>query len=544
MPVLPMVGLALVTSCAAAGRPILAEIFYDALGDDTGYEFVELLNPTDRTLPLAGARLEVGDGSGPGRWSLRWTGQSGDSIAARGRFVIGGARVEPAPGSIVNLSLQNGPDAVRVVWPDGAAEVVGYGALEPAEYFCGAPAPDAPSGMSLARVPDDADLGSNALDFRAAAPSPGRSNRAARDLACVAGSLTIVPEQPDPLAEAAVRVRIANLGAEDVAAGEARCVVRTVDAGSARDVVEQPLAAVASGDTMEAELGVALAEGRATLVLAIELPGDEARSNDTDSLRVRVGPGPLTIEEIQFHPRHDEGEWVEIRNRSGLELDPRGFTLSDRGVARGRIEGDGPPLAAESLAVLAQDRDALLRRFPEIDRARVWSVRPWSSLNNSNDATGRADAVVLRELDGAPCARVEYSATGVPSGTPIERRDGEWLPARVEDGTPLAPPRPPVAIAGRFEVEPRRLRATSGRARLSWSLPWPRGRVSIEAYDLGGGRVALPFPETLVAGRGESEWSVGAMPPGIYLVVLRARAESAADRLTVTRAMRIERVAP
>ena len=42
---------------------------------------------------------------------------------------------------------------------------------------CGTPAPDVAPGQSLARVPDDADLGGNALDFRAAEPSPGRANR-------------------------------------------------------------------------------------------------------------------------------------------------------------------------------------------------------------------------------------------------------------------------------------------------------------------------------------------------------------------------------
>src|SRR2546426_8782983 len=47
---------------------------YDALGDDTGLEFVEIFNPLGSSLSLSGLRLEAGDGSGPGRWTLRWTG--------------------------------------------------------------------------------------------------------------------------------------------------------------------------------------------------------------------------------------------------------------------------------------------------------------------------------------------------------------------------------------------------------------------------------------------------------------------------------------
>src|SRR5215468_9013704 len=141
-------------ACSRMDRPIVAEVFYDATGDDTGHEFVELLNPVGAPCSLAGLRLEAGDGAATGRWTLRWTGTAADSIAGAGRFVIGGALVEPPPNATVALDLQNGPDAVRLVWPDGVIEVVGYGALADAEYFCGEPAVDAPSAQSLARVPD------------------------------------------------------------------------------------------------------------------------------------------------------------------------------------------------------------------------------------------------------------------------------------------------------------------------------------------------------------------------------------------------------
>src|SRR5262245_58825366 len=87
-------------SCAPPDRPRIAEVCYEAIGDDTGLEFVELLNPTGARITLTGLRLEAGDGSGPGRWTLRWTGGPGDTIPAGGRFVIGGAHVSPAPDAI------------------------------------------------------------------------------------------------------------------------------------------------------------------------------------------------------------------------------------------------------------------------------------------------------------------------------------------------------------------------------------------------------------------------------------------------------------
>src|SRR5258706_12455752 len=213
--------LAALAACAPVLRPIVAEVFYDATGDDTGLEFVELYNPTAAACRLRGARLEAGDGAGPGRWTVRWTGTAADTVAALGRFVIGGARVSPAPQVTVELGLQTGPDALRIVWPDGASEVVGYGPLAFPEYCCGAPAADVPSGQSLARVPDGADLGGNALDFRAAAPSPGRANQPPRDLALVAGSLRLDPEQPAALAPATLSGVVINRGGGPIPAGGA-----------------------------------------------------------------------------------------------------------------------------------------------------------------------------------------------------------------------------------------------------------------------------------------------------------------------------------
>src|SRR2546427_6754533 len=45
-------------TCAVPSHPLISEILYDAAGDDTGREFVELLNPSAKTFALAGARLE------------------------------------------------------------------------------------------------------------------------------------------------------------------------------------------------------------------------------------------------------------------------------------------------------------------------------------------------------------------------------------------------------------------------------------------------------------------------------------------------------
>lgn len=542
----------LLAACSPTDRAIVTEVDYDALGDDTGYEFVELFNPTLHTVALNGVRLEAGDGAGAGRWTLRWTGSASDTIAAGARFVIGGALVTPAPDAVVTLGLQNGPDAIRLVWPDGAAEVVGYGALTIAEYFCGAPAVDVASGLSLARVPDASDLGSNAADFRAAAPSPGRANQAHRDLAVVHRSIALTPAQPQPDQPFVASARLTNAGADTIRLGDVVLSAEVEDLDAAAVPAARRRAATASatppvigplvvlpGDTLAFDLAIdPLPAGRWRLAVVGSVPADENAANDRDTLRVRIGSGPLAITEIQFHPADAEGEWVEVRNRSGAPVDLASFTLSDRGTARGVPRDGFGTLAPESLAVLAQDRAALLAAYPALDATRVWEVSPWAALNNSDDDTGVADEVVMRDTDALDVDRVAYHAGGIPAGVPLELRDGTWQPALDPRGSPLAPPKVLPPAARRFDVAPARVPAAAARVAITWALPWPRADVRADLYDLDGRRVAEILPERSAAGRGTRELTLAGAPAGVYWVVLEAHA-SGGERLTESRPLRI-----
>lgn len=516
------------SACAPTADPIVAEVYYDANGDDTGWEFVELYNPHEHDLPLAGVRLEAGDGSAPARWTLRWTGGARDTIRARGRFVVGGSRVLPAPGAVVTLDLQNGPDAVRLVWPGGATEVVGWGAHEFAEYSCGESATDAPSGFSLARVPDGADAGANARDFRVATPSPGAPNQVERDLAVVDGSLRLAPTRPAPGAAAVASLRVTNAGAFALETGEA---VLAIEGPVLAAPASTPLGALASGDTVALELAVVAGfAGRGELRASTALAGDGASANDADTLRVRVGDGPLEVTEIQFHPASGEGEWIEVRNRSGGTLALGEFTLADRSSAPARLVAP-VALPPDSLAVIAQDRAAFARAFPQLDTNRVASVAAWASLNNSNDAGGWADVVVLRELDGVPVDEVAYSAAGVAAGVPLEKAGGAWAPGAGASGSPLAFPRPGAATL-EFELAPRRVHS-SGEVTLAWRLPWPRAQVRVELFDLEGRRAAVLLGDVASTAAGERRVTVDVAREGLFVAQLRARSDGG----TLTRAV-------
>jgi hypothetical protein len=191
---------------------ILNEVFYDAVGADGGDHFVELLNRDTLAVSLAGYRLEAGDGAGPDRWRAVWSGAAGDVVAPGARFTIGEGRVEPAPDRLLAFDLVNGPDAVRLVAPNGATDVLGYGALTYASYFEGRPAVDVAPGYSLARLPDGVDTDDNAADWAAVSPpTPGAPNHPERDLAIARA--TLVVERMEPGAARTGAATVANRGA-------------------------------------------------------------------------------------------------------------------------------------------------------------------------------------------------------------------------------------------------------------------------------------------------------------------------------------------
>ena len=530
--------------CVPPERALIAEVFYDAVGDDTGREFVELYDPLGTPVPLAGLRLEAGDGAAPGRWTLRWTGAAGDTIRPHARFVIGGALVVPAPNALATLDLQNGPDAVRLVWPDGAIEVVGYGALSAPEYFCGVPAPDVDSGLSLTRIPDDADLGSNALDFRAASPTSGRPNQPALDLAMVGHSLALPLVRPASGAPVILGGRIVNRGRVTTAAGASQVVAGWWTGVDTSWTATAPVGPLAPGDTLGFVLATGpLPDGRITLLARVILAGDEDPDDDLDSLHVRVGTPPLALSEIQFHPGDDAGEWVELVVWDRAPVSPAGYMLSDRTGTTATASG-GRVLEPGARVVLAQHRGQLLVAHPALDSTRVLDAAPWPSLNNTNAADGVADVVTLAEPDGTPCDQVAYSASGVPPDVPVERVDDLHWAAGVPGGTPLEPPRAPPAIARTLVAHPARIVAGATQARLAWHVPWTWCTLSVRAFDLAGREAGVVLARSERSGHAESAWDPSMLPAGVYLLVLEAEPETGGGAVSATTAIRIVKRVP
>ncbi|RIK92250.1 MAG: hypothetical protein DCC71_24545 [Proteobacteria bacterium] len=172
----------LATAPAASAMPVISELFYDAVGSDDGWSFVELYGAPGASLD--GLRLESVNGDG-GAVAARLV-LSG-TFGADGLFVVAdrtaaGATQVPDADLLLDFDFQNGPDSLVLLGASGVLDALAYGVFAPEQVAAGegAPAPDVAPGESLARRFADVDGDDNALDFVVlAAPTPGTAPLAA-----------------------------------------------------------------------------------------------------------------------------------------------------------------------------------------------------------------------------------------------------------------------------------------------------------------------------------------------------------------------------
>jgi hypothetical protein len=166
----------LLSAAQASALPVLSEVFYDAVGSDDGFVFVEIHGEAGTNLD--GLTVEGINGSdGSVTVSLALAGV----IPADGLYVLaddagGGVSSVPGADQLLNFDFQNGPDSILLRDGETVLDAVGYGVFDGGEVFAGegSPAADPPAGSSLARRFADIDSGDNAADFVVLElPTPG-----------------------------------------------------------------------------------------------------------------------------------------------------------------------------------------------------------------------------------------------------------------------------------------------------------------------------------------------------------------------------------
>lgn len=534
-------------AAGTAGDLVINEILYDPEGPDADGEFVELHNPTVRSVSLAGVTLEAGNGDRPGDWRAQWTGGSGEQLAAGAYYVVA-ATAAPVPADArVRLRLQNGPDAVRLVRAGEVLDCVGWGRLLHAEFFEREPAPDAPAGFALARLPDGVDTGSNYHDFLARPwATAGSTNAPAFGIRVE--EVVLDPPLIEPGEETAVRAEVRNIGAdpleplevelEFLAAGlrfgERWVPSRELGAG---EVGQYGVSAVASAGAWTGEITVSVAyRGQAA--------GPFARA-------LRVGRGSVLISEILYDPRQDEGEWVELANLSSEAVALDGWTLRD--ASQTEIVFDALRLEPGMRVIAAQDGAAFQAGWPQVDAHRLVTYSgSWPSLNNREDRVlGYADALLLCDADGRPSDYITYGTSEFDGdGISLERwiDGGRLVSARVLVPCPEAGGATPADISRAVEEtmgeghwlgpapNPFYPERSGERVLCCLSVPAPAApsaRLTAEVFDLAGRRrcsltAAARLSQPAVLSWDGCDAERRPLPTGLYVWRIALQEEGAA----------------
>ncbi len=413
-------------SCAALANAdlLLNEILYDPLGADEGQEFVELWNPDSTAASLDGVVLEAGDGARPGSWTLVWRGAAGNAAAPGAAFLIA--------GDALLAALQNGPDAVRIVRNGAVLDLLGYGDLESATLYKGAPAPDAGSGQSLARLRDGVDTGVNRDDWAVEGElTPGAANHPDVRLRISGSGPSATPEVSWPGETVELRASVRNSGRLPIGGGRWTAVAELRDAA---DGAWASVGSTPGGSVMPAE--------SATVALSFPAPAPGSHSGrvrtcdsgpppsaapgelplaDTAAVWLRVIAGPAVVNEIAFRDA-GAGEWIELWFRDRVE-DVGEFSIADAVSPPHPIDRGALPRAsgAGSLLVVAKDPALVRAAFGLADSVVVGVIGGWPSFNDSESGGAPADRVRVLEAGGAPCDAVPYRAESSVRGGSLER---------------------------------------------------------------------------------------------------------------------------
>ena len=534
------------SSSASAQDLVINEVLYDPEGPDEGLEFVELYNPTDAPLSLKGLALETGNGATEGDWSLAAQWDSDYYVEAHGYVVIGENTVNPTPQFVRQLDLQNGPDACRIKRETRVVDLVGWGSHTFAEYSEGSPCEDVASGISVGRLPDGVDTQNNSVDFRALSPpSPGRRNFCIVDAGLIPGTLSAEPALPLPFENTEIAVEIANFGARELASGE--CAVEFFEV---IDSVRSFVGSATTGTIAPAHteiVSVSLlpeAETCMALEATLRLVGDENRSNDTMSMRLRVGEGDIVVNEIMYAPAAGEPEWVELFNRGQVSVDVGGWWFEDSSGKKARLTSLPIVMAPGEFLVITQDKELFQEKSNQCGDRVIQPEGSWPSLNNyASEANSYADAVCIRDRSGCISDHVAYEEEwSTRKNGSIERvsisvsgREGtNWSSSVAPSGsTPCGRNSVSEVVrhGGAFEIGmSSRVISPNGdgvddRVILSFVLPSPGMRANLTVFDADGRAVKRLLDQRRVGTVVQTIWDGineegRLVPPGMYIVNL------------------------
>lgn len=404
---------AAVTAGMRSGSMLINEFLYMPVAGMP--EWVELVNPGDDTLALAGWRISDagstkaalnGNGSiAPHGYGIVTT----DTNTFRSFFDID-APLFQAPFSALN----NSGDAVVLYDRYGAM----IDSLTYRSTWGGG------TGRSLERIDTafrSADSASWSTARHPEGSTPGEVNSVTRKRTDAAlRSLHVAPAVPVTGAPAVITATVFNAGREMLTGASVRLLLNGTVSG------ERSVAELAAGDSASLEFlvnGLKQREYRCAAVIGAA--GDGDASNDTLAAEFMVGvpAASVIISEVMSAPPDGMPEWIELYNRASAPVDLTGWTIADNGSTNAPIGTAPMTIAAGAHIIITADPLQFLSSFPAMPETVLVIAAAVPSLNNTTP-----DAVVLRDGTRRTIDSLRYEPQWlVLSGHSLQRYDRDDL---------------------------------------------------------------------------------------------------------------------
>ena len=190
------------------------------------------------------------------------------------------------------------------------------------------------------------------------------------------------------------------------------------------EIVTQVLSEMQPQEVIEYPLPLfSLTPGFHILEATIITVNDENAEDDATRFEV-IGSFPqncISITEIMYSPSSDQqGEWVEIQNRSGVSISLQGWTFSDANQTRHKISDTLKFVHPNEYLTLCATSS--VANYFGLDMAQIHELNSWPALNSSNDSVRLFDAT------GHEIATVFYRGSWGETATSLERRHPDIYP--------------------------------------------------------------------------------------------------------------------
>lgn len=414
----------------SASNVVINEVLYDAEGNDSGNEWIELYNAGTDSVNLSGWSIQKASSEFQNVYSFN----EGIFLDANSYLLLGGEFVS-GTDITANISFYNSSGssvAIRLISGDSLyTDTVIYGSPNtnnlpddvtiPATNF--APDVDMNSGHVLARKVNGEDTDNCAEDwFESEFPTPGEANIYPLDLAL---SDCKIEQQSNTYF---LTVLISNLSTMSVDNGVSNLEIFVDNSYFDKFI----LPAIAGEDSIEYTIdlgqfttGYYVAEITLNCMLDLEL------ENNFQQTSLLAGASPLILNEVMYNPVDNRQEWIEIYNRTNVDNFVDNFMIIDKAANEILFSGK---IEAKDFVVICQYPDLLLQAYPEIDGDKIIKTSGWAGLNNADESLQLTDKFYT-QFDS-----LYYEGSECEAGISLERQNPysdneiQWLASEADSG--------------------------------------------------------------------------------------------------------------